>query len=92
VPFAVVLDTCVIYPAHLRDTLLRQAERGLFRVLWSDEILDELQRNLVARGGRVVSYGVARERRRLRSCLMVRVGQVDGVTRSSRRLRGGGAG
>ena len=28
-PFTVVLDTCVIYPAHLRDTLLRQAERGL---------------------------------------------------------------
>lgn len=49
-PFTVVLDTCVIYPAHLRDTLLRQAERGLYRALWSEDILDELHRNLVEDG------------------------------------------
>ncbi len=29
-PFVVVLDTCVLYPAHLRDTLLRLAERDLY--------------------------------------------------------------
>lgn len=39
--FSVVLDTCVLYPAHLRDTLLRLAERGLYRVLWPDDIVDE---------------------------------------------------
>jgi predicted nucleic acid-binding protein len=47
VPFAVVLDTCVLYPAHLRDTLVRLAERGLYRPLWSSDIIDERHRNLV---------------------------------------------
>lgn len=49
-PFAVVLDTCVVYPAHLRDTLLRLAERGLYRALWSPDIIEELHRNLVGAG------------------------------------------
>lgn len=46
--FAVVLDTCVLFPATLRDTLLRAAEIGLYRVHWSDEILEELRSNLVS--------------------------------------------
>ena len=49
-PFAVVLDTCVVYPGHLRDTLLRLAERGLYRALWSPDIIEELHRNLVGAG------------------------------------------
>ena len=49
-PFAVVLDTCVLYPAHLRDTLLRLAERDLYQVLWSADIIEELRRNLLEEG------------------------------------------
>ncbi|WP_067464016.1 PIN domain-containing protein [Nocardia amamiensis] len=45
----VFLDTCVLYPAHLRDTVLRLAEANLIQPLWSAEILAELQRNLSAR-------------------------------------------
>lgn len=46
-PFAVVLDACVLYPLPLRDTLLRCAEQDLYEVRWSRRILDEVVRNLV---------------------------------------------
>ncbi len=48
--FAVVLDACVLIPAALRDTLLGAAAAGLFRLHWSAELLDEVQRNLVKSG------------------------------------------
>jgi predicted nucleic acid-binding protein len=46
-PFKVVLDANVLYPFSLRDTLLRAAAAALFQVYWSDEILEEMRRNLV---------------------------------------------
>lgn len=45
-PQAVVLDTSVLFPPSLRDTLLRCAEAGLYAPRWSPDILDELQRSL----------------------------------------------
>lgn len=48
--FGVVLDACVIIPATLRDTLLRAAERGMYRLHWSEPILEEVRRNLVKKG------------------------------------------
>ncbi|WP_417234820.1 PIN domain-containing protein [Arthrobacter sp.] len=47
--FPVVLDTCVLLPISVADLVLRLAEAKLFRVLWSEEILGELERNLVAK-------------------------------------------
>ena len=41
--YAAVLDACVLVPIALADTLLRVAEKGLYRPLWSDRILAEAQ-------------------------------------------------
>jgi hypothetical protein len=41
--YAAVLDACVLVPIALADTLLRVAEKGLYRPLWSDRILTEAQ-------------------------------------------------
>lgn len=48
--FPVLLDSCVLYPMYLRDTLLRMAEVDLYRVHWSQELLDGATRNLVEAG------------------------------------------
>lgn len=46
----VVLDACVLFPQALRDTLLRIAEADLYEVHWTEEILEEVRRNLVNKG------------------------------------------
>jgi predicted nucleic acid-binding protein len=47
-PFKVVLDACVLYPFTVRDVLLQAAASGFYQVFWSEMILDEALRNLVA--------------------------------------------
>jgi predicted nucleic acid-binding protein len=39
--YAVILDACVLVPIALADTLLRLAERDLYRPLWSNRIVAE---------------------------------------------------
>jgi predicted nucleic acid-binding protein len=50
VAFPALLDTCVLYPAYLCDTLLRLAEAEAYRPLWSSGILAELRRNVIEAG------------------------------------------
>lgn len=49
--FIVVLDACTLFPASLRDTLLRAAEAGLYRLQLTEEILEEVKRNLTLKKG-----------------------------------------
>lgn len=46
----VVIDACALYPNLLRDTLLMLAEADLYQLVWSEEILEEVRRNLVENG------------------------------------------
>lgn len=41
-----VLDTCVLLPRYKRQMLLNAAGANLYRFHWSEDILDELVRNL----------------------------------------------
>lgn len=45
-PFVALLDANVLYPAYLRDLLLRLAQAGVYQPRWSAKILDEVARNV----------------------------------------------
>lgn len=45
--FVVLYDACVLYPAPLRDLLVRLANTGIVRARWSEPILDECFRNIL---------------------------------------------
>jgi len=47
VAFVVIYDACVLYPAPLRDLLMRLAVGGLVRARWTDQILDECFRSIL---------------------------------------------
>lgn len=45
--FIVVYDSCVLYPAPLRDLLMRLALTDLYHAKWTQEIHKEWMRNLL---------------------------------------------
>ena len=47
--FTVIYDACVLYPAPLRDFLMRLAMTDLYRARWTDMIHDEWTRNVLKR-------------------------------------------
>jgi hypothetical protein len=46
--FVVIYDACVLYPAPLRDLLIRLAGKRLVRARWTEQILDECFTNIAA--------------------------------------------
>lgn len=45
--FVVIYDACVLYPAPLRDLLIRVARTGIVRAHWTEAILDECFRSIL---------------------------------------------
>ena len=48
--FSVIYDACVLYPAPLRDLLMRLAVTGLFKAHWTDTIHEEWITALMRQG------------------------------------------
>lgn len=72
----VVLDACVLYPPSLRDLLLTLAALDAFDVRWTEEILDELRRNVIADNpdldpGRFSEHTLAEMRRHFPDAMVV---------------------
>lgn len=61
--YSAILDACVLLPMPLADTLLRMAETPrLYVPKWSDEIMDEVSRNLVSKWKKTPEQAALRER------------------------------
>ena len=75
-PLTVVYDACVLFPAALRDLLMRLTVAGLCRARWTDEILDEAFESLKAARPDLDPARLARTRGRM--CEAVRDGLVTG--------------
>ena len=88
-------DTCTLYGAYLCDSLLRLAEAGTYRPLWSADVLDELERALVVRGleKTAVTHRISEMRRAFPDAevLALDVGDLDLPNRCARVRRKGGA-
>ncbi len=71
----VIYDANVLFPAPLRDLLIRVALTGVIRAHWTDEILDECFRNVLAQ-----RPGLSKERLRRTRELMNRAIRDSRVT------------
>lgn len=59
-PVTAIYDANVLYPAPLRDLLIRLAQAGLVRGRWTDTIHDEWIRNVLKSNARIASDRLAR--------------------------------
>jgi predicted nucleic acid-binding protein len=60
--YSAVLDACVLHPVWMKGALLWMAEEGLYRPLWSAQILDEWQISLARRFPDLAPEKLARQR------------------------------
>lgn len=67
--FVVIYDACVLYPAPVRDLLLRIATTGIVRARWSERILDECFRSIVAQRPDLAPQALERTRRLMREAV-----------------------
>ncbi|MGE3820288.1 MAG: PIN domain-containing protein [Isosphaeraceae bacterium] len=74
-PVTAVYDANVLYPAPLRDLLIRLAQAGLVRARWTDAIHDEWVRGVLANNPDLSSDRLARTRslmnEAVRDCLVI---------------------
>lgn len=80
-----IYDACVLYPAPLRDLLVRLARTGLFRARWTDAIHDEWIRNLLENRPDLSAAQLERTRQLMnaavRDCLVTGYeGRIDNLT------------
>jgi predicted nucleic acid-binding protein len=83
--FVVVYDACVLYPAPLRDLLLRIARTGLVRARWSEAILDECFRAILENRADLRAEALQRTRALMKcavpDCIVENYeGLIDGLT------------
>ena len=60
--FPVLYDACVLYPAPLRDFLIRVGRTRLVQVRWTDRILDECFRSILRSRGDLEQQALGRTR------------------------------
>jgi len=63
--FGATYDACVLYPASLRDLLVRLGKTGLFRARWTDQILDEMVSAILRRRSDLTAEQLQRTRERM---------------------------
>jgi hypothetical protein len=69
VPLVALYDACVLYPASLRDFLLRLANTGILRARYTEEILDECFRSIQANRPDLKPEVLARTRNLMREAV-----------------------
>lgn len=67
--FTVVYDANVLYPAPLRDLLIRLAMTGVVRAKWTDEILNEVFRNILKNRPDLTMAKLARTREKMNDAI-----------------------